>query len=188
MGVRWRDRLPELDALIEGGALRADLCAHFGCSENALHQALSQYGRRLRVDAVREQRAAFMRSLLNDPEKVARGKRVNAAAKRTPEYRLKRAAIMRENWKRPEFRARQVELQRQRMLAKSVDERRAMALKANAARNEAKRAAEAEAARLAAMTPWERTLERAKRVGIIERPVLVANDREYSLTGCGLAL
>lgn len=46
----------------------------------------------------------------------------------------------------------------------------------------------AEVARIAALTPFERQLERAKKVGFIERPRLVANDYSYSLIGSSLAL
>lgn len=193
-----------------------EIAAELGCSINALRVKMNKLGLHVSEAARSRGTSAAGKRRWSDPARRRRYNEALYRAWQSPEAEARRAraaAYARSQWsdgtikgyvRTPETRRRQSEAQKAAIRAKFAwlpDELRPFykRLRGRLGNVEAKRltlieidrrkqeAIAAEAARIAAMTPWERQLERARKFGIVERPRFAANDLTFSPVGCALA-
>lgn len=164
--VDWAANLDELRQMVADSLGAVDIARRFGCSQSAAERALIRYGLKLDPEGVRaRRRAALLQTQVIHKE-------THRKAMQSPEYRAKRSAIAKELHKRPDyvanyragFEAARGKLEDHlRRISKIGHEalRKHHAAKKAAKADAAARAAE-EAAKLAAMTPFERQLYKVR--------------------------
>ena len=185
--VQWRERLDELRAIVAAGGGYRQIADHFGCSYDCAHFACKKYGVELDKAEIARRRSEIAKRLNTDPAILANRKRAAKEMYRDPALREKRRQNASERWADPE--------QRDAMLAGIrrvfIDNPETRRIRSeNTTRQwqrvREKRAREAEeAARVAAMTPFERKLWLIDtgRARITERPVLRAAEYHRTMGG-----
>lgn len=217
-GVRipWKQIWPRVEALLAEKLIPAQIARELGCSQSALNTEMRRRKVYIDPEVARAYRTAVLQRIATDPEAQAKKAAAVTRAMRAPERRAIASAVSKREWSDPEARAQRIarikakantpeaiEARRKagqrckiehipaayRDLYRQMRAKHLTPAEAEAAVHlQVQRDKAAEAARWAALTPFERTLERARKHGITERPRLVANEPSYSLTGDSLGL
>ena len=184
--VRWNDRRGELEAIVATGASVKQIAEHFGCRPDAVAAAMRRFNLIIDPVAATARRRALLDMINSTPEIKARAN--------TPARAAKISAIRKRFWSDPANRE-AASAQRKALVAERPDLRqkaRDAAVRSWDVRRERQRleseaeaARAAEAARLAAMSPFERQLERVRKGAAISvRPVLT---KSYDRTLGGIS-